>query len=161
MKKTYLLVVLLFISLTTLTGCSDVLSKITGNNKPEVDGSFEFVIYESDSDNSDLSDNKVVARYTIEYNDCQTVTDTLIEKDGKYYFNEECDDYLILKDSGYGLTYTEGYFANYSECSQGAIDVSWSYSAVNGEMASVGIGETSLDGLVEYGFVINGWKTSN
>ena len=85
MKKTYLFVVLLLISLTTtLTGCSDLLSKITGNNdKPEVDGSFEFVIYESDSDNSDLSDNKVVARYTIEYNDCKTVTDTLIQKDGK------------------------------------------------------------------------------
>ena len=159
MKKTYLIVVLLLISLvTTLTGCSDLLSKLTGNNKPEVDGSFVFVIYESDSDNSDLSDNKVVARYTIEYNDCQNVTDTLIEKDGKYYFIDDAEDYLILKDSGYGLTYTEGYFANYSECSNGAIDVSWSYTAVNGAMASFGIGETPLDGLVEYGFVINGWK---
>ena len=160
MKKTYLIVVLLLISLvTTLTGCSDLLSKLTGNNdKPEVDGSFVFVIYESDSDNSNLSDNKVVARYTIEYNDCQTVTDTLIEKDGKYYLSENSLDYIILKDSGYGLTYTEGYFANYSECSNGAIDVSWSYTAVNGAMASFGIGETPLDGLEEYGFVINGWK---
>ena len=158
MKKTFLIVVLLLICLTTLAGCSDLLSKLTGNNKPEVDGSFVFVIYESDSDNADLSDNKVVARYTIEYNDCQTVTDTLIEKDGKYYFSEDSDDYLILKDSGYGLSYTEGYFANYSECSNGAIDVSWSYTAVNGAMASFGIGETPLDGLVEFGFVINGWK---
>ena len=158
MKKTYQLVVLLLICLTTLTGCSDLLSKLSGSNKPEVDGSFEFVIYESDSDNSDLSDNKIVARYTIEYKDCQTVTDTLIEKDGKYYFSEDSNDYLILKDSGYGLSYSEGYFANYSECASGAIDVSWSYTAVNGKSASVGIGETPLEGLVEYGFVINGWK---
>ena len=158
MKKTYLFVVLLLICLTTLTGCSDLLSKLTGNNTPEVDGSFVFVIYESDSDNSDLSDNKVVARYTIEYINCQTVTDTLIQKDGKYYFSAESDDYLILKDSGYGLSYTEGYFANYSECASGAIDISWSYTAVNGKSATVGIGETPLDGLVEYGLVINGWK---
>ena len=158
MKKTYLFVVLLLICLTTLTGCSDLLSKLTGNNKPEVDGSYQFVIYESDSDNSFLSDNKVVARYTIEYTNCQTVTDTLIQKDGKYYFSEESNDYLILKDSGYGLSYTEGYFANYSECASGAIDISWSYTAVNGKSATVGIGETPLDGLVEYGLVINGWK---
>ena len=160
MKKTYLFVILLLISLmTTLAGCSDLLSKLTGNsNKPEVDGSFVFVIYESDSDNANLSDNKVVARYTIEYNDCQTVTDTLIEKDGKYYFSEDSEDYLILEDSGYGLTYTKRYFVNYSECSEGAIDVSWSYTAVNGKSATVGIGETPLAGLVEYGFVINGWK---
>ena len=160
MKKTYLFVVLLLISLTTaLTGCSDLLSKITGNNdKPEVDGSFVFVIYESDSDNSELSDNKVVARYTIEYNDCKTITDTLIQKDGKYYFSENSNDYLILVDSGYGLSYTQGYFTNYAECASGAIDVSWSYTAVNGKSATVGIGETPLDGLKEYGFVINGWK---
>ena len=158
MKKTYFFVVFLLICLTTLTGCSELLSKLAGNNKPEVDGSFLFIIYESDSDNSDLSDNKVVARYTIEYINCQTVTDTFIQKDGKYYFSEESDDYLILKDSGYGLTYTEGYFANYGECASGAIDVSWSYTAINGTMASVGIDETPLDGLVEYGFVINGWK---
>ena len=159
MKKTYFFVTLLLFSLvTTLTGCSDLLAQLTGNNKPVVDGSFEFIIYESDSDNSNLSDNKVVARYTIEYNDCQTVTDALIQKDGKYYFSVDSEDYLILEDSGYGLTYTDGYFANYAECINGAIDVSWSYTAVNGEMSSVGIGETPLDGLVEYGFVINGWK---
>lgn len=128
------------------------------DQKPVVDGSFEFIIYESDSDNSNLSDNKVVAKYTIEYVDCQTVSDTLIEKDGKYYFSKDSNDYLILKDSGYGLTYTEGYFENYAECSNGAIDVSWSYTAVNGVSATVGIGETPLEGLEEYGFVINGWK---
>ena len=147
MKKLFLVVAMIF--MVTLAGC---------NQKPVVDGSFEFIIYESDSDNSNLSDNKVVAKYTIEYVDCQTVSDTLIEKDGKYYFSKDSNDYLILKDSGYGLTYTEGYFENYAECSNGAIDVSWSYTAVNGVSATVGIGETPLEGLEEYGFVINGWK---
>lgn len=147
MKKLFLVVVMIF--MVTLAGC---------NQKPVVDGTFEFIIYESDSDNSNLSDNKVVAKYTIEYVDCQTVTDTLFEKDGKYYFRKDSNDYLILKDSGYGLTYTEGYFENYAECSNGAIDVSWSYTAVNGVSATVGIGETPLEGLEEYGFVINGWK---
>jgi hypothetical protein len=150
MKNIKLFVALLLISLvTTLTSCYQ---------KVEVDGSYDFVIYESDSDNSDLSDNKVVARYTIEYTDCKTVTDTLIEEDGKYYFSKKSKDYLVLVDSGYGLSYTKGYFENYSECASGAIDVSWSYTAVNGKSATVGIGETPLSGLVEYGFVINGWK---
>ena len=147
MKKIFLIVAMIF--MVTLAGC---------NQKPVVDGSFEFIIYESDSDNSNLSDNKVVAKYSIEYVDCQTVTDTLIEKDGKYYFSKDSNDYLILKDSGYGLTYTEGYFENYAECSNGAIDVSWSYTAVNGKSSTHGIGETPLEGLEEYGFVINGWK---
>jgi hypothetical protein len=126
--------------------------------KPEVDGSFDFVIYDKDSDNSDLSDNKVVARYTIEYVDCKTVTDALIYKDGKYYFTDDSLDYLVLTDSLYGLSYSLGYFANYSECENGAIDISWSYSAVNGTSSLYGIGETPLDGLIEYGLVINGWK---
>ena len=56
------------------------------------------------------------------------------------------------------LSYTNGYFANYSECATGPIDVSWSYTAVNGQSSMYGIGETALEGLVEYGFVINGWK---
>ena len=133
----------------TLTGCKD---------KPIVDGSFDFIIYESDSDNSNLSDNKIVAKYTIEYNECQTVTDTLIKKGDKYYFSDSSLDYLVLVDSGYGLSYSKGYFANFSECADGEIDVSWSYTAVNGESAAQGIGETPLDGLKEYGFVINGWK---
>ena len=149
MKKLCFIVALLLISLVTMTGC---------NQKKVVDGSFDFVIYESDSDNSNLSDNKVVARYTIEYVDCKTVTDALIEKDGKYYFSLDSEDYLVLEDSGYGLTYTLGYFANYAECKNGAIDVSWSYTAVNGSSSMYGIGETPLDGLTEYGFVINGWK---
>ena len=150
MKKKFLVVVLLLLGFTAiLTGC---------NNKPEVDGSFLFVIYESDSDNYILSDNKVVARYTIEYLNCQIVTDALIKKNGKYYFTEASNDYLMLEDSGYGLTYTLGYFENYVECINGAIDVSWSYTSVNGEMSSTGIGETPLAGLIEYGFVINGWK---
>ena len=151
MKTLYFIVTLLLVCLvTTLTGC---------NEKPEVDGSFYFVIYESDSDNSDLSDNKVVAKYLIEYVECQTVVDALTLKDGKYYFSLDSNDYLILEDSGYGLTYTQGYFENYSECANNTvIDVSWSYTAVNGQMATEGIANTGLDGLEEYGFVINGWK---
>lgn len=150
MKKICFIVALLLVSLvTTLTGCKE---------KPKVDGSFDFIIYESDSDNSDLTDNKIVAKYTINYVGCQTVTDTLIKKDDKYYFSEESNDYLVLADSGYGLTYTQGYFANYGECGSGAIDVSMSITTVNGSTAPVGIGETPLDGLKEYGFVINGWK---
>ena len=150
MKKVYLIILMfLLASISILSSCLE---------KPVVDGSYDFVIYESDSDNSDLTDNKIVAKYTISYVGCQTVTDALIKKDGKYYFSEESNDYLVLADSGYGLTYTQGYFANYSECASGAIDVSWSYTAVNGEASSVGIGETALAGLNEYGFVINGWK---
>ena len=150
MKTLYVMVtLLLLVMVTTLTGC---------NEKPEVSGSFDFVIYESDADNSDLSDNVVVARYHIEYVNCKTVTDALIKKEDKYYFVENSNDYLVLVDSAYGLSYTQGYFANYSECSDGnAIDVSWSYTAVNGTSATTGIGETPLDGLVEFGFVINGW----
>ena len=151
MKNIKFLVTVLFVSLVAvLSAC---------NQKVETDGTFDFVIYESDSDNSNLSDNKVVARYTIEYVDCKTVTDTLINKDGKYYFSLESNDYLVLEDSGYRLTYTNGYFANFNECANGKeIDVSWSYTAVNGKSASQGIGETPLEGLTEYGFVINGWK---
>ena len=151
MKKVYLIILMfLLASISILSSCLE---------KPVVDGSYDFVIYESDSDNSDLSDNKIVARYTIEYVDCKTVTDTLINKDGKYYFSLKSNDYLVLVDSGYGLTYTNGYFANFNECANGKeIDVSWSYTAVNGKSASQGIGETPLEGLTEYGFVINGWK---
>ena len=151
MKKIIFVVALLLASFVTmLTGCEKA---------PEVDGTFDFVIYESDGDNSNLSDNKIVAKYTISYTKCKTVSDALIHKDGKYYFSENANDYLILVDSAYGLSYTDGYFENYFECSGGkAIDVSWSYIAVNGEAANKGIGEIPLDGLVEFGFVINGWK---
>ena len=145
----YLVTLLMICMVTVLTGCE---------KKPVKDGEYDFVIYESDSDNSILSDNVVVARYHIEYSNCKTVAETLIQKDGKYYFSAESSDYLVLEDSPYGLSYTQGYFKNYHECNGGAIDVSWSYVAVNGASASSGIGETSLEGLTEYGFVINGWK---
>ena len=66
----------------------------------------------------------------------------------------------MLVDSAYGLSYSKGYFKDYGPCSnKTVIDVSWSLTTVNGEAASTGIGETPLDGLTEYGFVINGWKT--
>lgn len=124
--------------------------------------SYNFVIYEKDSDNSDLTDNTVVVSYTISYkaSESKTVTDTLIKGEGnKYYFVEGGTDYLILVDSGYGLSYTKGYFKDYSGCaSETEIDVDWSYTAVNGSMADKGIGETKLDGLTTYGFVIQGWK---
>lgn len=149
-KKFLVYVALLVGGVTLVASCSQ---------KPTVDGAYDFIIYESDSDNSNLSDNPVVARYHIEYTNCKTVTDTLIKKGSAYFFSEDSSDYLILKNSAYGLSYTEGYFSNYSECSNGEqIDVSWSYTSVNGISASNGIGETSLDGLEEYGFVINGWK---
>ena len=140
-----------------LAGCVAILS---GCGK-KVDGKYDFIIYESDSDNTNLSDNKVVAKYTIEYADCKMVTDTLIKKeDNKYYFSKKSDDYLVLADSAYGLSYTNGYFKNYSACANNtAIDVSWSLTTVNGEVASTGIGATPLEGLTEYGFVIDGWKT--
>ena len=106
MKKLLVLVTILVSIVTVLAGC---------HPKVEVDGSFDFVIYESDSNNNDLTDNKVVARYTISYVGCKTVTDALIKKNGKYYFSENSNDYLVLVDSMYGLSYTEGYFKNYSE----------------------------------------------
>ena len=150
MKTLYLLVALLLTGLvTTLTGCSP---------KVEVDGAFDFIIYESDSDNTNLSDNPIVAKYHIEYVSCKTVTDALIKKDNQYYFSEDSQDYLILVDGGYGLSYTNGYFVNYAECVNGPIDVSWSYTTVKGQASMYGIGETPLEGLTEYGFVINGWK---
>ena len=146
----YLVTLLLICTVTVLTGCAE---------KPVIDGAYDFVIYESDSDNSNLSDNIVVARYHIEYSNCKTVLDTLMQKDGKYYFSEESSDYLVLEDSQFGLTYKLGYFKNYHECSGGsAIDISWSYTAVNGVSAMSGISDTGLEGLTEYGFVINGWK---
>lgn len=126
---------------------------------PVVKGSYDFIIYQSDSDNSNLSDNIVIVKYHIEYANATTVTDTLIKRGNKYYFSNDAADYLVLEDSTYGLTYTRGYFANYSECNDNQeIDVSWSYIAVNGNSAPSGIGETSLEGLQEFGFVINGWK---
>ena len=150
MKRIYIFILLLIGVVVILNSCTP---------KPQVDGSYDFIIYESDADNTNLSDNVVVARYKIEYSACKTVTDTLIPKDGKYYFSNNSKDYLVLEDSGYGLTYKTGYFENFSQCANNKeIDVSWSYTAINGEMASVGISETPLEGLYEYGFVINGWK---
>ena len=149
-KKLLIFIIPFLMGLLFLTGCSQ---------KPAVDGAYDFIIYESDADNSDLSDNPVVARYHIEYTNCKTVADTLIRKGSIYFFDENSSDYLVLKNSAYGLSYTEGYFENYSECKDGdQIDVSWSYTAVNGQAASSGIGETPLTDLHEYGFVINGWK---
>ena len=149
--KRLLVPLLLFGGVIGLAGCNP--------NKPVVDGAYDFVIYEKDSDNNNLSDNPVVAKYHIEYTGCKTVVDTLIRKGSAYFFSEESPDYLIMKNSQYGLSYSEGYFKDYSGCADGdQIDVSWSYTAVNGQMAQYGIGETSLDGLNEYGFVINGWK---
>ena len=108
-----------------LVGC---VAALTGCGKKKVDGSYDFIIYESDADNTDLSDNKVVAKYHIEYVECKTVTDTLIKKeDNKYYFSKKSKDYLVLADSAYGLSYTKGYFKNFADCKDNTeIDVSWS-----------------------------------
>lgn len=127
--------------------------------KPAVDGAYDFIIYESDADNTVLSDNPIVATYHIEYVDCKTVPETLIKKGSAYFFSESSSDYLILKNSSFGLSYSEGYFENYSGCENGEqIDVSWSMVCTNGVLSNNGIGEESLQDLVEYGFIINGWK---
>lgn len=151
MKKSFILVALLLFGLASLlTGCEE---------KKEVDGSYEFVIYASDSDNDDISDNKVVASYTITYVSSKTVTDTLIYKNGVYYFTEESKDYLVLVDGGFGLSYVRGYFNEYSLCANDKeIDLSWSKSFVNGQEAPKGIGDTPLEGLTEFSIVIDGWK---
>ncbi len=121
---------------------------------------FYFVIYEKDSDNDNLANNKIVASYEIRYSTATNVATSLIKGAGnKYYFVEGGTDYITLKDSGYGLSYDKGYFKNYSGCANDTeIDVSWSYSAVNGTMASAGIEGTSLTDLNQYGFVIDGWR---
>ena len=140
-----------------LVGC---VAALTGCGKKKVDGSYDFIIYESDSDNTNLSDNKVVAKYHIEYTGAKTVSDTLTKKEGnKYYFTKKSNDYLILEDSAYGLTYTKGYFKNYAQCDNNTeIDVSWSMTTVNGSAAEAGISGVALEGLTEYGFVIDGWR---
>lgn len=124
--------------------------------------SYNFVIYEKDSDNADLSDNPVVVSYTITYkaSESKTVTDTLIKgENDKYYFVEGGTDYLVLKDSQYGLSYDKGYFKDFADCaSETEIDVSYSLTTVNGTAASTGIGATKLEGLTTYGFVIQAWK---
>ena len=151
-----------------LAGCKDkttakpTTSDDTTTTTAEPSLSYNFVIYEPDSNNTDLSDNTVVATYTITYyaSSATYVTDSLIKgSDNKYYFVEGGTDYLVLTDSGYGLSYTQGYFKDYAACAENtAIDVSWSLTTVNGEVASKGIGETKLKGLTTYGFVIDGWK---
>ena len=128
------------------------------DQEPKYDGSYEFVIYESDSNNADLTDNPVVSRYTVNYTNATYVLDTLVKKGSVYFITEDSNDYLIMKSSPYGLSYSEGYFQNYSGCSEGQIDVSWSYTAVNGQESYTGISSTKLEGLNEYAFVINGWK---
>ena len=142
-----------------LVGCVAALS---GCGKKKVDGSYDFIIYESDADNTNLSDNKVVAKYHIEYVGAKTVTDTLIKKENnKYFFSKKANDYLVLESSAYGLSYSKGYFKDYKDCANNTeIDVSWSMTTVNGEVASTGIGATPLEGLTEYGFIIDGWKTT-
>lgn len=151
-KRILVLAALFILGAVCMTACTERQGK---------SGAYDFVIYESDRDNSDLSDNTVVARYHISYDEnCKSVSDTLIKKDTAYYFDEKSEDFIIMENGPFGLTYTEGYFAGYADCKDGrTTDISWSYTAVNGAMATAGISETSLDGLNEYGFVINGWKT--
>lgn len=120
---------------------------------------YYFVIYEKDSDNDDLSNNKIVASYEIRYSSATNVADSLIKgSDDKYYFVEGGTDYITLKTGTWGLYYSKGYFKNYSECANNTeIDILNSYTAVNGTSAPAGIGGTSLTDLNQYGFVINGW----
>jgi len=122
-----------------------------------LDGTYDFVIYESDFDNSNLTDNKVISSFTITYSQCSTVVDTLIKDGNRYYFDVSKADYIVMEPSTYGLMYKKGYFSDYSECKNGEIDVSMSGTYINGKMAMVGISDVSLLGLVTYGFVVNAW----
>lgn len=126
--------------------------------KESYDGMFDFVIYESDSNNYDLSDNPCVSKFHIVYDNCESVTDALIKTGNRYYFDSSKVDYLVLEDGPFGLTYKSGYFSNYKPCSSGEIDVSWSMIFVDKELASSGIGNISLGNIQEVGFVIDGWK---
>jgi len=140
--------------------CGLVLVTATSCGAEKATGEYEFVILAPDSDNTNLSDNPVVAKYTIKYTDATYVSDSLILKDGKYYFSKKSDDYLVLEDGSYGLSYQKGYFKNYSACANNTeIDVSWSMTTSNGYQALMtGIGSTPLEGLTSYEFVIDGWK---
>jgi len=140
--------------------CALVTAGIAGckQKAPEVTGSYHFVIYQSDSDNTNLSDNPVVSDYLIEYTSATTVVTSLINEGNKYYFTSDKVDYIILENATFGMMYTKGYFHNFAECSAGEIDVSMSMTAINGEMATVGISDTPLSGLETYGFVINGFS---
>ena len=161
MKKGLFLVALL--GLLALVGCETKNNKTSGTTTAvpttteDTRSYYYFVIYEKDS-NDDLSDNKIVASYEIRYSTGTYVSDSLIKDGNKYYFVEGGTDYLVLEDSQYGLSYKKGYFKNYSECANNTeIDVSWSKTLGNGESLMTGISTTPLDGLNQYGFVINGW----
>ena len=168
MKKGLFLVALL--GLLALVGCGKKDEKTSGTttvapttteNTPTVDTRpyYNFIIYEKDSDNTNLSDNKVVASYLVRYSTATNVADSLIKKGNKYYFVEDGTDYLILEDSAWGLTYVKGYFENYSECANNKeIEVDWSMTTGNGVSLMTGIGTTPLEGLNQYGFVIDGWR---
>ena len=160
MKKVLLFIVTLVFSLVLLTACG---KKKTTTQAPIAEDTrtyYNFIIYEKDDDNTKLSDNKVVASYLVRYSTATNVADSLIKgEDNKYYFVEGGTDYLVLKDSQYGLSYDKGYFKNYSGCANNTeIDVSWSMTLGNGESLMTGIGGTPLEGLNQYGFVIDGWR---
>jgi len=169
MKKILLFMVTLVFSLVLLTGCgkdkpttkAPTTSGVTTEAKVDDRAYFNFIIYEKDSDNTKLSDNKVVASYFVRYSEgTKNVSDALIKGEkNKYYFVEGGTDYLVLESSQYGLTYTKGYFENYSGCADNTeIDVSWSMTLGNGESLMTGISSTPLEGLNQYGFVIDGWR---
>ena len=162
MKKALIFTLALAGCATILTGCGSKTTKATTKKATTAKTySYDFVIYEKDSDNTDLSDNPIVATYHITTT-ATNVADSLIKgSNNKYYFEENGTDYLTLADSAYGLSYDKGYFKDFSECADNTeIDVSWSISTVNGEAASTGISSTTLEGLTTYGFVIQGWKTN-
>ena len=166
MKKFLLFVLTLIFGVTLLTGCGKTTAKPTTKSSStdekvaDTRPTYCFIIYEKDSDNNNLNDNKVVASYLIHYSTGDKVSDTLIKGSGnKYYFVEGGTDYLVLKNSQYGLSYDKGYFENYSGCANNTeIDVSWSMTLGNGESLMTGIGSTSVEDLAQYGFVIDGWR---
>lgn len=145
MKKV-LSLVLAFLGVLTLSSCK--------KEKKIIDGSYTFIVYASDADNNDISNNPVVATYTIEYYQCDSVANSLIQKDGKHYLSNT--DYLVLANGQYGLYLDKGFFNGYN---QNEVDLSWSKTTINGgQDLFTGIGETPLEGITSFELIIDGWK---
>lgn len=140
MKRVLLTVLALFLCVIALVSCK--------KDNPAT-GSYEFVIYAPDDDCTVISDNRVVVKYTITYTDETYVLDSLILKDGKYYFEENGTDYIQVS----GGFITGAHFEAYTE----SFDATYTMTYANGEQAQTGIDQVALEGLTSFGFVIDGW----
>lgn len=134
-----------FILLFCLVSCSN-------NN------TYDFVIYEPDINNLDLSDNKEIKRFTISYDeDAKYVSDTLIKKNTNVYkFQNNTIDYLILEEDTYGLYYKYAFFSSYELCEHGQIDITDALLMVDGVKSDYYIGNLEVSGVKEVSLVLNG-----